>query len=213
MLTATGSVWQVFEELVFLKARGAYFWGCNVFAGCAKRWSPCACRIQHLQKAYFLAESTILLLHCWRRCWVMEMFELIKHAYTLHSSSPPAILFKDQIFLPMTQRSIYAGQEWTRHMIHILYYLHIHNMHNIYNTYHIYIHTHIIHTHSPVFRGVPPHILHPTEIFSSTVAANDSEAPKPNAGPHKLRECLPLIVPGTKWSAEKKCSTSHRLTL
>ena len=53
----------------------------------------------------------ILRLHCWQKCWVMERFELIKHAYTLHPSSPPAILFKDQIFLPMTQRSMYAGQE------------------------------------------------------------------------------------------------------
>ena len=67
-----------------------------------------------------------------------------------------------------------------------------------------------MHTHSPVFRGVPPHLLQFLEIFSSTV--DDSEAPKPNAGPHKLRECLPLIAPGTKRSAKKKCSTSHRFT-
>lgn len=151
--------------------------------------SMCACTVESSisRKLIFLAESTILLLHCW------QMFEFIQHDLYL-----APIVSSSHTFQRPSSSSYDPEQYicWTRmktpydnRYILIIYYIYIYRYTNI--TYaNMYI------TPSSVFRwGYPPTNSPPLRFLIKLDGF--SEAPKPNAGPHKLRECLPLIVPGT----------------
>ena len=160
--------------------------------------SICACRIQHLQKADFFGwinhPSSPLLANVWvyTACLIPCTHLLLEPYFSktkFFSYDPEQYICWTRIKTPCDNRYIL-----------IIYYIYI-----ILYIY-ICIHKHIHYTFLSFSLRVPPTNSPP--LFRFLIKLDGfSEAPKPNAGPHKLRECLPLIVPGTSEIFAKKFST------